>query len=530
MVQMPKDSNLSKYSSLGRDVDWLKNDKNYKNWMKHIFIPKVKAIKKSSNSPVDIPYHFVPRWYQMDVIEAMYEKRFVFFCMHRRSGKDFMSISMLLVKAMEKVGSYLYLLPTATQGREIVWKGMDNDGMRFIDHIPTELIKRHKRTGFPMINEQQMRITLINGSTIKVVGSDNYDRSLVGTNVQGIIFSEYSLSDPRAWVYSRPILSANGGWAWFNGTPRAKNHFYKLYAGVATQLGNDLMRDWYAIVRRNSDTGVVPKIELDRIRAEGQMSEQQIQQEFECAWEGCLEGIIYEHQIVDARRYGRFGDYPFDKKCLVYVAFDIGAGDRTALTFFQQRGDRPWVIDFYSANGMGINHFKMVMTDYTAKYGYEYGCIFIPHDARKRSVDNYDEQGFSLTTEDTFRKEFGSIDIRLVPRCNDINEDIEVVRSRFYKWHFNEGTSQDKAQRERLEYFYEAMMGYKYKEVDEQVSISIKPLHNWCSDPMDSFRYAVKAQAFGWSSKDARIWLSALDTEHTVIDVQEVEDCYGSLI
>jgi hypothetical protein len=511
-------------SALNKPNEWWQNEKNYNKWMAKFFVPKVKEAQKKYG--ISVPYNFMPRPYQIDVIEAMMTKRFVVYCMHRRSGKDYMSVSMLLVKAMETVGNYIYLFPTAQQGRDVVWDGLDNDGHRFIDHIPKHLVKKNPRTNDYMINNTRMIITLVNGSTIRIGGSDRYDKTIVGTNFAGIIFSEYSLSDPKAWVYARPILAQNGGWAWFNGTPRGKNHFYKLIRGVLDT--NVLQDDWYAIVRSNSDTGVMTKKELDAIRAEGQMSEQQIQQEFECAFEGCLDGVIYANQITDAQKEGRFGDYCYDKKLPVYVAFDLGAsttsgskGDRTAMVFFQQRGDRPWVIDFYACRGMGVSHFKMIMDDFSAKYGYEYDAIFLPHDSKKKSVAVYDDQGYALEIQDMFRREFGSLRMEMVPRCSDINEDIEVVRSRFYKWYFYTGDPVDKTQKERLDYFYEAMEGYTYPEVDERERIAVKPLHNWCSDPMDAFRYAVKAQAFGWASEKARSWLADFDTEDNTCESDE---------
>jgi phage terminase large subunit len=69
-------------------------------------------------------------------------------------------------------------------------------------YIPEELVESR--------NEQQMRIRLKNGSQIQIIGSDNFDNTLVGTNAVGMIFSEYALQDPRAWSYSLPILKASG--------------------------------------------------------------------------------------------------------------------------------------------------------------------------------------------------------------------------------------------------------------------------------------------------------------------------------
>ena len=59
-----------------------------------------------------------------------------------------------------------------------------------------------------------MKIRFTNGSLLQIVGSDNFD-SLMGTNPQGVVFSEYALQDPRAYQYIRPILAANDGWAVF---------------------------------------------------------------------------------------------------------------------------------------------------------------------------------------------------------------------------------------------------------------------------------------------------------------------------
>jgi len=58
---------------------------------------------------------------------------------------------------------------------------MDKEGMKFLDHIPAEIIKN--------TNETEMRIELINGSYVQVIGTDDID-SIVGTNPVGCIFTE----------------------------------------------------------------------------------------------------------------------------------------------------------------------------------------------------------------------------------------------------------------------------------------------------------------------------------------------------
>jgi len=109
----------------------------------------------------------------------------------------------MLRAAIKKVGVYFYCLPTFRQAKLVIWDSITNDGRRFLDFIPKELIAS--------MNSQEMKIKLVNGSMIQLIGSDTYDTSLVGTNPRMIVFSEFALSDVRAYQYSRPILTANNG-------------------------------------------------------------------------------------------------------------------------------------------------------------------------------------------------------------------------------------------------------------------------------------------------------------------------------
>ena len=93
-----------------------------------------------------------------------------------------------------------------------------------------------------------MRFELINGSQIKLCGSDNID-SILGTNPYGVVFTEFSLHKPEAWDYIRPILADNGGWALFNGTPRVLNHFYQLYKAAEKDP------KWFTMHLTRDDTG-----------------------------------------------------------------------------------------------------------------------------------------------------------------------------------------------------------------------------------------------------------------------------------
>src|SRR6185503_8915871 len=167
---------------------------------------------------------------------------------------------------METMANYAYYFPTATLGRKAMWDNIDaNSGMRVIDHIPEQLVAKK--------NEQQMKITLANGSTIQILGTDNLD--VVGGNYYGVIFSESAQHNPLAWDYIRPILAENGGWALFNGTPRGKNWFYRLYNMA---VGNG---EWFCQRLSIDDTGVLTPEDIEEERRSG-MSEEMVRQEFYC--------------------------------------------------------------------------------------------------------------------------------------------------------------------------------------------------------------------------------------------------------
>ena len=139
---------------------------------------------------------------------------------HRRAGKDSTSLNYTATEAMENVGVYWHMLPTQKQARKVVWDGIDRSGRRMIDQVFPKEIRKAKR-------EQEMQLELKSGSIWQLCGSDNYD-SLVGANPKGVVFSEWSLCDPKAWDFIRPILAENGGWAIFIYTARGKNHGYTM--------------------------------------------------------------------------------------------------------------------------------------------------------------------------------------------------------------------------------------------------------------------------------------------------------------
>lgn len=405
---------------------------------------------------ITLPYNFTPREYQVPFFRYMHNggKRAVL-VWARRSGKDTSSWNFLIPEAYENKGVYYYVFPTFAQGRKVLWDSMTMEGIRFLDFIPKCLIAN--------INNQEMKIRLKNGSIIQIVGSDNYD-AIMGTNPSGCIFSEYSVQDPNAWQYIRPILDANRGWAIFVFTPRGANHAKDLFDMASNNP------DWFCQKLTVDDTHVISKEDLDKIRAEG-TSEDMIQQEWFCSFTQGIVGAYYVRYIEEAREDKRIGVVPWDKQSMVHTAWDLGVGDSTCIIWFQLIGKEIHCIDYYEASGEGLPHYAKVLKDKP----YLYGEHFAPHDINARELSH----GLS-------RKEVAldlGIKFTVLQTLKLSKEEaIEGVRGRFNRVWIDEV----KCKRLIL-----CLENYRKIWNDKMQCYHERPLHDWASHGADAFSYMM---------------------------------------
>lgn len=147
----------------------------------------------------------------------------------------------------------------------IVWRDPD----MLFRFLPKEIIKDK--------NETELIVRLINGSMIELKGADTPD-SLRGANPRGVILDEYGDMKTDVWdAVIRPVLEANNGWAIFIGTPKGKNHFYKLFRN-----GKDGIADWESFYLSAHDSTIFTTDQLSKIRSE--TLEHLYLQEYECHW------------------------------------------------------------------------------------------------------------------------------------------------------------------------------------------------------------------------------------------------------
>ena len=377
---------------------------------------------------------------------------------HRRAGKDKTLINLLAKKMQERVGTYYYFFPTYNQGKKILWLGRDRDGFKFTDHIPEALRTR--------TNESELMIETKNGSIFQIVGTDNID-SIVGTNPIGCIFSEYSLQNPNAWRFIRPILAENGGWAVFNYTPRGKNHGYDIY-NLAKKS-----KEWFCELITVDDTHAIPQSVLEQEKAEiieDTGDDALFLQEYYCSFEAPMQGSYYGKEMTRAEEEGRIGNVAHDPALLVDTWWDLGMKDSTVIWFTQEVGHEIRIINCYENSGESLAHYIAHLQELSSKEGYTYRYHNAPHDIQVRELGSGKsryETAMSL-----------GVDFFTVPNI-PVLDGIDATRNILKRCWFDE---------KNCKRGISALRSY-HKEWDEKnMQYKAKPKHDWASDFADSFR------------------------------------------
>lgn len=407
-----------------------------------------------------------PRPYQLPFFQAMDSgKKRAVLVWHRRAGKEIVCWNYMIREACcGRVGTYCYFFPTSRLGRRILWDGANKDGKRFIDYIPKELIK-----GSP--NAVEMKIELINGSVIQIMGTDAIIN--VGINPIGCVFSEFSLQDPKSWAFVRPILRENEGWAVFNFTPRGKNHAFDLY-----QMAK-LNDDWFCQKLTIADTGVLTEEDMDVERREG-MSDILINQEYYCDFDQGIEGSIFAKHLLEAEKAERVTNVPYDPYTKVDTYWDLGVSDSTAIIFAQNVGQEIHIIDFYSSEGEGLDHYAKVLEKKAQEGLWQYGTHWAPHDIQVR------ELGHGAKTRLQMARDLG-LNFTIVPNLS-IHEGIEMARSMFHRL-WIDATN--------CKFLLKCLENY-HRAYNERLNVfSDKPVHDWSSHACDAVRYMGVAQNKG---------------------------------
>lgn len=421
-----------------------------------------------AKSVVTVPHRYTPRVYQRAVLQALDRgaTRAVM-VWHRRSGKDKTVLNWAIRKMMERVGNYFYLFPSYAQAKRAIWDNIGSDGMPYLGHFPAGIISKRW--------EDELKIQTINGSIFQLIGADTYN-SLMSTNPAGCVFGEYSLQDPNAWEFFRPILRENKGWAIFPYTPRGPNHGKALY-DTAMQLMQDGDPQWFCERLTVDDTGVLTPSDIAAERREG-MDEELIQQEFYCSFAGAQQGSIFGAQMDEAEKEGRICAVPWVRDVAVDTWWDIGTADATAIWFTQNVGREVRVIDYYenSGSGIGIDHYVRHLQSLPYVWGVHTG----PHDMGHAQFAAGGKSARDVASGLGLR-------FAVNPRRPDKQTSIQSGRSFISKCWFDRA----KTERGRM-----ALTSYHRVWDEKRRIFSTAPQHDWSSHAADAWMELAAGHVF----------------------------------
>jgi phage terminase large subunit len=382
---------------------------------------------------------------------------------HRRAGKDDVALHLAACEMHKRVGNVWHCLPEYSQGRKAIWTAVNpHTGLRRIDEaFPHELRES--------TNETEMFIRMRNQSTWAVIGSDSYDRT-VGSSPMGIVYSEWALANPSAWAYHRPIIEENNGWALFITTPRGRNHAFAMFNHALQSP------DWFAELLTVADTDAMSSAMLDEALAEyraiyGEAGEAFYKQEFYCDFAAALLGAFYSREMSAVRLEGRI--LPIEPLPGVPVnrTWDLGMRDDTSIWFWQAVGSQLWLFECLSASGAGLEWWRDTIVALYEKHGWRHGTDYVPHDAKVR------ELGTGRTRVETMQAL--GLSPMLVPDVG-LQDGINAVRRTLPLCVFHPRCE---------DVGISALEQYRREWDDEKKCFRQQPLHNWCSDRADAFRY-----------------------------------------
>ncbi len=414
---------------------------------------------------VNLPYKFNPRTYQSPILRAFFIDRYrhIYILAHRRSGKDKLCINILLAAACERVGTYLYLFPQTNQARRVIWRGIDGDGFRFLDHIPKELVKK--------TNGTDMSIELINGSVIQLGGSNNFD-ALMGSNPIGIIYSELPLHNPMARQYLNPILVENGGWEILNGTPRGKNHGYHIWRGACANT------EWFTVRLTIEDTTkacgkpVITQEQIQQERRNG-VSDELLRQEYYCDFSVGTQGAYYTKEMDVMEEEGRILDFDINKSALTYTSWDLGVSDPTVIIWFQLNGQYVDIINYMEKTDEGVEYFANQLEVVKSELGFrKYQNHFAPHDIANREWGSSARSRLSLAHDAGIHF--------LIVRNLTIDDGIQATRSLLPRIRIH---------KRNAGHLVDVLKEYKREYDEVNRTFKQKPLHSWASHGADCLRY-----------------------------------------
>ena len=374
---------------------------------------------------------------------------------HRRAGKTVAAVNDMIRAAITYQGErglFAYIAPYRSQAKAVAW----------------QYFKEFAHPILTSINEQELTLTLVNGSQIRLYGADNAD-AMRGLGFSGVYMDEYGDFKPSVFGnVIRPALSDKQGWGVFGGTPKGKNQFWEIYE-IATRIPDE----WFLLRLPASTSGILPATELAAAKA--QLAEDQYLQEYECSFQAAILGAFWGREMREAEDQGRITNVPYDPNLPTFTGWDLGYRDDTAIWFYQVARGEIRVIDFYAVSGADIHDIASAVL----QKPYTYAKHYLPHDARAKSLQ---------TGRSVIEQLASHLDIAKLAVVPDIGvqSGIQAARLMLPRVWFDA---------ERCRDGIEALRQYQREYDEDKKAFRQSPKHDWTSHPADAFRMV----AVSWS-------------------------------
>lgn len=237
---------------------------------------------------------------------------------------------------------------------------------------------------------------------------------------------------------------------------------------------------WVRKVNYDENPWFPPELEQERMKlwtaaqAAGAASPEM--DKYRHIWGGeCLKfagGAIYGEFMVKAEQDSRITTVPYNPALPVYVSWDLGYSDSTALWFLQIVGKEPRCIDYLEDSLKALDFYVKALRE----KGYNYAMHILPHDAGHASL----RTGKTLVAQ---LAEMGlgkeGRDLLVLPP-DSVAGGIELVRQLIPQLWFD---------RDKCAAGIKALKKYQYEFDDERQKYRDTPRHDWTSHGCDSLRY-----------------------------------------
>jgi hypothetical protein len=390
--------------------------------------------------------------------KAFHERtqRWAAMVVHRRAGKTVACINDTVRAAITNPRAfpppaYGYIAPFRSQAKKVAWS--------YLKHYARPIIKT--------INEAELTVTLVTDATISLYGADNPD-AMRGVFWDGVTCDEYGDFKPSVWGdVIRPALADRQGWAVFIGTAKGRNQFYEQLERAKKNT-----KEWFFMDLKASESGILPKSELDDIRA--QVDEDQYLREMENSFDAAIKGAYYGTLMRAAEEDGRIRSVPYDPSVPTHTGWDLGYRDDTAIWWYQVVRGEIHFIDYYAVSGADIEAICKVVKDKP----YHYGTHFLPHDARAKTLAS---GGKSAIEQIAAHLGFNSL--RIVADIG-VQDGIQATRLMLPRSWFDA---------ERCYEGTEALKQYQREYDEDKKAFRETPRHDWTSHPADAVRMVAVA-------------------------------------